>query len=119
MLAFPRLHQRYHRRGQQSEGVSPTPGPALPQERRAGSLSTDHTLHPVRGDSLPRPVVIDSHDTASATHRGALGFTRPHETGVSGRGESGERGGVLNICIKGKNKTKKVYQLGRGNIYLL
>lgn len=62
---------------------------------------------------------MDSHDTASAIHHCALGFTRPRETGVSGKGELGERGGVLNICIKGKNKTKKVYRLGRGNIYLL
>lgn len=49
---------------------------------------------------------MDSHDTASAVHHCALGFTRPRETGVSGKGELGERGGVLNICIKGKNKTK-------------
>lgn len=119
-LAFLRLHQRFHHHGQPRARVSqpphPHPRPSLGRGER-GPLRGPHSSPGGRGRSQPSPTAVKSHATASAARHCTPGVRRPHGREVSGRGGVG--GGGVNICIKGKKKKKNVYQLGRGNIYLL
>lgn len=55
VLAFLRLHQRFHLQGLQSEGVSPTTSQALPWIRERSPL-------------MDRLVGIEPHTTESAIH---------------------------------------------------